>query len=202
MWSVSSRSHSAPAQNIFAHACSASADPLPLGRAEHILYISAFFNKEADAARLLVEITRDYEAISAAPTAYSPVVAWVSASTSLFGFTFPNGTAITGPGYVFSYATYKTSLVTDAGGNLLPVDDVAAAASEGILRAADSTARGREIAFSAAVLGSDADVLAAVQPLLQQVDVLIDETFTPNVTVVRFHLLSPVVSLSANRDVV
>ena len=165
--------------------CSASADPDPLGRAEHIVYAATFFNKEADAARLLSEITREYDSITTAPTASSPTVAWVSQSTSLFGFTFPNGTAITGPGFIFSFATYKNTLVKNAGANLLPVAKVAAAATEGAVRLADSMERGREVAFSAAVLGSDADVLVALQPLLQEVDILIDETFTFNISVVR-----------------
>jgi urease gamma subunit len=80
---------------------------------------------------------------------------------------------------LFSYATYKRTLTTDAGAKLLSVD-VAAAAGKGIAHGADSVQRGREIAISAAALGSEAKVLEAVHGLLQQVDILIDESYTPD----------------------
>lgn len=170
-------------------ACRASADPTPLGRTEHIVYMSAFFNKEADSVRLLRAIIGDYNALVTTPTRKAPTIMWAQFSTSLFGFTFDNGTAVSGPGYVFSYATYKTTLATAAGARLVPSDFVARAATSGITRGADSPERGREIALSAAVLGSDKALQKALNSVLKRVDILIDESFTPDTSLVRSRAL-------------
>ena len=60
-------------------ACRAAADPLPLARAEHIIYAAAFFNKEADASRIYAEIVRDYNALTRPARANAPVVLWACA---------------------------------------------------------------------------------------------------------------------------
>ncbi len=187
--------------------CSAAADPLPLSRAEHIIYAAAFFNKEAAAAKLYSAIVSDYDALVATgATGATPIVAWVSYVASLFGFTYENGTAVSGAGYQISYATYKATLTADSGSVLLPQTRVAAAAAAAgpaLVRAADSAERGVEIAFSEEALGGAAAAQAAVAPLLQDVDVLVDESFTPNTTVVRTacNMAAHVVRLQTMREV-
>jgi hypothetical protein len=61
--------------------CSAAADPAPLNRAEHLLYVAAFFNLEARAAALFRNISDAYNAAAAAATpaaAAPPTVLWLS----------------------------------------------------------------------------------------------------------------------------
>lgn len=59
------------------HACRASADPSPLARAEHIVYLSAFFNAEAKAMEYFQQVSDSYLGKSqpAADASTAPTVA-------------------------------------------------------------------------------------------------------------------------------
>jgi hypothetical protein len=75
-----------------------------LHAAEHIKFIAAFFNKENDADTIFANTVQAYANVAVVPTS-SPVVAWISYSSW--------GEAE----FILSQATYKTTLVTKAGGS-------------------------------------------------------------------------------------
>jgi hypothetical protein len=156
-------------------ACRSSADPSPLARAEHIVYLSAFFNVEHRAIKYFENIKKSYQrkAIpSEGPAPNAPKVAWLSvypdATTS---FLFNAAGEALGPGLaaVVSFARYKTLLTLDAGGDL-PSQAVVANIT-GAFASLD------DIVFAQSEIGTLPKTLAALQSALQDVDILIDESY-------------------------
>ena len=63
---------------IMNHACRAPADPSPIARVQHLVYMAAFFNKEAAAAAEISQVTRAYNGLVVAnPPADAPTVAFI-----------------------------------------------------------------------------------------------------------------------------
>ena len=154
--------------------CRASADPSPLARAEHIIYLSAFFNAEAKAFEYYQGVADAYEAKAAdvPEDEDAPTVAWISTYTngSTSFIMKEDGIAIgEGPAVKFSFARYKALLTRDAGGALL--------SQAGTLNATGAFGNGDDINFAASEFDSEEEMLEALQEVLEGVDVLIDETF-------------------------
>lgn len=150
---------------------SASQDMGPLHTAEHIKFLAAFFNKEAEANSIFAETAEDYNNLVRESVPSSPKVAWIS--------------KVTWPelGFTVSLATYKTMYVSDAGGR--NVDEAEATAVAGSnLRVTDAVvgqpAAGRTLEIRVSdFAGGEAAAAAAFTAMLADVDVIIDETYAP-----------------------
>ena len=104
--------------------CSAATEREPLGRAEHIVYLSAFFNMEAKALESYQSIAASYVAVAtgADPAEGAPTVAWIDAHAngSSTVIVKEDGTPIgDGKALKISLAPYKVALTRDAGVPLL-----------------------------------------------------------------------------------
>lgn len=146
---------------------SASQDVGPLHTAEHIKFLAAFFNKEAEANSIFAGTVEAYNDLMTAPASSSPKVAWVSKDSY-------------GSRFVLSLATYKTNFVTDAGGRNIGEDEVRSSAGSN-LQVTDAVAGSPGSGQTLSLGFSDfADVPAAAAALvaaLADVDVIIDETY-------------------------
>lgn len=162
------------ALSVAAVFCRASADPGPLARAEHIVYLSAFFNAEQRGMEYFDEVSAEYKEKSDAvdEDTEGATVAWVSvypdASTSFL--MNPDGEALgKGVATVFSFARYKTLLTTDAGGDL--------ASQTAIANSTGAFANFDDIVIAQSEIGTRAETLKSIHAALQGVDILIDETY-------------------------
>lgn len=147
---------------------SASQDSGPLHTAEHIKFLAAFFNKEAEAISIFSQTVEAYNNLKVEPSDSSPKVAWVSVTN------WPEA------GFILSLATYKTQFVTDAGG--MNVDEVAATSAAGAnLRVTDAVVgnpgAGRTLEVRISDFADEAAAAAAFAAMLTDVDVIIDETY-------------------------
>jgi hypothetical protein len=90
--------HSAQWLTHTPRACRPSADPGPLSRAQHLVYMAAFFNLERAAAQNVSDIQTAYDDLVAAPAAKAPTVLWLSylSDISFSQLSGPNGKALTG----------------------------------------------------------------------------------------------------------
>jgi hypothetical protein len=169
--------------------CRASADPGPLGRAEHIVYLSAFFNAEKEALAYYKNVSDSYEVKSApAADAAAPTVAWLTThEDATMSFLFSADGKPLGPGIaaVLSFARYKTLLTEDAGG--------AVGSKAATLKAPAAFASNDDVVFAQSEFGTKAKTVAALQEALKGVNVLIDETYLmdPAASVVREPALPP-----------
>jgi hypothetical protein len=154
--------------------CSASADPSPIARVQHLIYMAAFFNKEADAAQLVKNITGEYKASVTTATPTAPVMLWVG-NGSLFEIQDKAGTKnLTGWGYTVSYAPYKTQFTKDAGAQFVPVAEAQMLETSGAKSV--SEAAGPAVIFAPELYPNEAAMYMQLHKLLQKVDILIDET--------------------------
>jgi iron complex transport system substrate-binding protein len=86
-------------------------DTSPLGRAEWLKFIAAFFNKEADAEALFTQIAQEYQELTA-------LAAAASQKPTVF-----TGSAYQGTWYVPGGQSFAAAFLRDAGGNYLWSDD-------------------------------------------------------------------------------
>jgi hypothetical protein len=159
----------------------ASSEPDPLGRAEHLVYLSAFFNKEAQAIEYFNGVKQRYNAAKV-PGAEKPVVAWMQydEDISLYGYMDADGKPIAGAAAMFSFTRYKTLLTVDAGAGTIA--ESAVTAVPGVVPS------GNDYVLPVSAFPDEGAWSEAVQGVLKTVDILIDETFQldPNaVTLVR-----------------
>lgn len=154
-------------------AFTATSDPGVLNRVEWLLYVGAFFNREAEAVAQFRAIRDAYLAAAVEPTPASPTVAWVSYLASLFGVVDAQGNPVEGPGLVVSFAPYKVEISTAAGANY---PNEAAYRNATLLQVTNP--QPSDVYFVPGPSETLADAAEAVKPLLRNVDIVIDETFT------------------------
>lgn len=168
--------------------CRASADPSPLARVQHLVYMGAFFNAEARATARVQEIANAYR-MASAPAPNGPMVVWASRSSFLFGYADSDGNPfppdMAPDHFTFSYARYKTQLTSDAGGQMLPAADVEEVETSGAMALEGATSAGQEVKFIVALYDSEAAMLNLLQPLLKRVDVFIYDGTPPENGTVR-----------------
>jgi len=147
---------------------SASQDVGPLHTAEHIKFLAAFFNKEAEANSIFAGTVEAYNDLMTAPASSSPKVAWVSKDSY-------------GSRFVLSLATYKTNFVTDAGGRNIGEDEVRSSAGSNLQvtdAVAGSPGSGQTLSLGFSdFAGGIPAAAAAFVAALADVDVIIDETY-------------------------
>lgn len=141
--------------------------------------MGAFFNKEDVAQQEVDRIAAAYNELTTSADANAPSVLWVSHVDDLefSDITGPNNQSVTGDGYTLSFAAYKTQLTEDAGAAFLPIAQVKRAETGGALQSEDAASVDEDVTFAPALYDSRAAALQALHGVLQQVDILIDETF-------------------------
>ena len=170
--------------------CRAAADPGPLARTQHLVYMSAFFNLEAEAAARVSTIQRAYNDLKTDAGNNAPVMLWVNyiSDVGVYNVTDSDGKTVNkGTAYQVSLASYKVALTSDAGANVVPARTVNAAETAGAQLKEDSANAGEDVTFVTALYDSESDVQSQVHSVLEGVDILIDESFyTSAINVVRF----------------
>ncbi|GMH38649.1 hypothetical protein BSKO_06533 [Bryopsis sp. KO-2023] len=136
-------------------AFTATADPSVLKRAEWIKFVSLFFNKEVKANQVYDGAKQIWNRLKSSDNGGGPVIAWI-------GFQDFNG-----PEIFLHFADYKVEYVQAAGGRTL---DRGALKKDGAWKEVKN-------GFTSTSLGAGRKSLAK---LFKDVDVVIDETFTPN----------------------
>lgn len=138
-------------------AFTAVADPAVLKRAEWVKFASLFFNKEAEANVFFDKVRSAWESmLQDGLQSAAPVVAWVERRE------FPTDN------FFIHFAPFKVEYIEAAGGRPLEEDELEEL--EGVEQAVD----GFSIPFDDVMSGSQ-----ILLPILERVDVLIDETFAP-----------------------
>ena len=154
--------------------CRATADPGPLARAEHIIYLSTFFNAEAKAILYYKEVEESYrDAAGGVESAEdAPAVVWLDAhangseSSIMTEDGLPLGE---GPAIRLSFARYKVLLTRDAGGMII--------SQAGALNGTGSYPEGDDVIFAASEYPTEEEMFTDLHASLEGVDVLIDESF-------------------------
>jgi hypothetical protein len=150
---------------------SASQDVGPLHTAEHVKFLAAFFNKEAEANAMFTSTVQAYNDLMVTPDDSSPKVAWITKNEQ---------SQWQEENFVLSLATYKTGYVTDGGGR--NVDEASASAAAGdLLRVTDAVAGNAAAGKTLTIQVSDFEdapaAAAAFAAMLADVDIIIDETY-------------------------
>eukprot|EP00892_Ulva_mutabilis_P012664 jgi/Ulvmu1/9770/UM056_0010.1 len=145
-----------------------SADPGPLRRVEHIVYMAAFFNLEAKAIKYFANVEAEYESLISEGGANAPVMAWVDYTANNSFFSNADGNMLVGAVYKISFAAYKVALTDDSGAQSLV---------QASLGTAPSFALGDDIYFAESEYPNLMACQTAVKEVLKGVDILIDESF-------------------------
>jgi hypothetical protein len=167
----------ADAKNPESVAFTATRDPGAVRRAEWIKFAAPFFNKEVEANRLFDAVSGGYDATRDAARAQAPAtgplprVAWLSKSnvSKAWGYDFD------GPAYGVFFTPYKAQLIADAGAQNVAASNTSVIARFPDVASADPTGNGNVVLRADGANREAAD--AALQSLLKDADVVIDETF-------------------------
>jgi len=150
-------------------------EPGVLKNVEWIKFLGLFFNREKYAGDIYNAIVQEYDATKAEAAAANvksdeydtPVVAFIE------NYDYEGDEA-----FVLSFAPYKEQLVTDAGGKMLDMQEISKV--EGVRPTSYSNTSlefswtGNDTRFA-----TKADAQAAFLNVLQAVDVVVDDTYTP-----------------------
>jgi hypothetical protein len=146
---------------------------------QHLVYLGALFNVERDAAARVDQIAQAYNDLVTTPGSNAPTVLWVSRvdNVSLSELQGPNGKPLQGLGYTVSFAPYKTALTKDAGAAVVPAAQVQRAETGGAVAASSAANAGEDVNFVQSTFDNKAAMLRQLHSVLQNVDILIDESF-------------------------
>jgi hypothetical protein len=160
-------------------AFTATRDPGAVRRAEWIKFAAPFFNREVEANRLFDKVAGGYAATrdaakeqAAEKDAPLPKVAWLSKSnvSKAWGFDFD------GPAYGVFFTPYKAQLLEDAGAQNVAASNASVIARYPGVASADPSGNGNVVLRADGTANRRA-ADAALQELLKDADVVIDETF-------------------------